>query len=139
VRADDKPALLGLLVRFLSSAFDIGSPDLVLQRLIERETQVSTGIGLGIAIPHCRIDGLERTCIVAARTAEPMDYDSIDDEPVRLVFVIVSPNNTVSEHAELLGRLSRILSEQRTRESLTNAQTAEEFVTALTHAEDALT
>jgi len=137
-RAGDKAGLTGLLVRFLASSYGIANPDIVLQRILEREAEVSTGIGLGIAIPHCRMDGLERPCVVAARTLEPVEYDAIDDEPVRLVFMMVSPNNTVSEHTELLQRLSRILSAQRTRETLLAAHTAEEVVTALVHAEDLL-
>ncbi len=138
IHAEDKTSLLGLVSRFLASSCGIATPDMVLQRMLEREAQVSTGIGLGIAIPHCRIDALERACMVAARTAEPVEYDAIDGQPVRLVFMMVSPNNTVAEHAEILSRLSKILSEERTRGSLLDAHTAGEFVTTLVQAEDAL-
>jgi mannitol/fructose-specific phosphotransferase system IIA component (Ntr-type) len=139
VRAENKAELLGLLVRFLASSCGLAGADVVLQRMLERETQVSTGIGLGIAIPHCRIDGLERACLVAARTAQPTEYDAIDDEPVRLLFMMVSPSNTVTEHAELLSRLSRVLNETRTRERLLAAHTAEEFLQVVVQAEDVLT
>jgi mannitol/fructose-specific phosphotransferase system IIA component (Ntr-type) len=138
VKAGDKEHLIELLARLLASAYGLASPDTVAQRVLERESQVSTGIGLGVAIPHCRIEGLERSCMVAARTAEPVEFDAIDEQPVRLVFLMVSPANTVAEHADVLSRLSHVLAEEKTRAKLLTVVSAEEFVAAVAEAEDTL-
>lgn len=138
VKTRGKEELITLLARFLASSNSLTNTDTIVQRMLEREAQVSTGIGLGIAVPHCRLDGAERLYMVAARTAEGVEYDAIDEQPVRLVFMLVSPTNTVAQHGEILSRLSRVMADSRTREKLLAAQSVEEFVGAITGAEDAL-
>ena len=138
VEAGDKEHLIELLARLLASAHGLTSADTIAQRVLERESQVSTGIGLGVAIPHCRLEDLERSCMVAARTAGPVEFDAIDEQPVRLVFLMVSPANTVAEHADVLSRLSHVLAQEKTRAKLLEARSAEEFIAAVAEAEDAL-
>lgn len=139
VAAGDKPQLIATLGRFLSTSCTVVNPEVVIQRITEREAQVSTGIGYGIAIPHCRIDGIERSCMVAARTATPIPFDALDDKPIRLVFMMVSPSNTSAEHGAILKKLSTITADTATRERLLSADTAGEFLEVITAAEDSLT
>ncbi|MBI4881835.1 MAG: PTS sugar transporter subunit IIA [Planctomycetes bacterium] len=109
LRAADKAELLEELVRRASSRFPgIDSADL-LRRLSERERQVSTGVGKGIAIPHTAVAGLERTVCLLARVPDGVAFDSIDLAPVRFVFLLLSPPNTIGQHLKLLARISRVV------------------------------
>lgn len=136
--ARNRKELVGAMATFLASSHHLPKADFIVQRLLEREEIVSTGIGYGIAVPHCRVDNLDRTCMVAARTQDPVDYAAIDDRPVRLVFMIVSPSNTAAEHAQLLSALSRIVSSEAVRKQLLECETQAQFLETLVAAENTL-
>ena len=78
----------------------------IFNSLVSRERLGSTGIGQGIAIPHCRLDGLDRVIGVLMTLAEPVDFDAIDNQPVDLTFALVVPKEATSEHLELLSQLA---------------------------------
>lgn len=82
-------------------------PRLVVERLAERERLGSTGFGGGVAIPHGKIDGLTKVVGIFARLAAPIDFNAIDDMPVDLVFVLLSPPDAGVEHLKALARVSR--------------------------------
>ena len=82
---------------------------MVVERLSERERLGSTGFGGGVAIPHGKIDGLNRVVGVFARLAAPIDFAAIDDMPVDLVFLLLSPPDAGVEHLKALARVSRRL------------------------------
>lgn len=82
-------------------------PKLVVERLAERERLGSTGFGGGVAIPHGRIEGLDRVVGLFARLAAPIDFNAIDDMPVDLVFALLSPPGSGVEHLKALARVSR--------------------------------
>lgn len=82
---------------------------LVVERLTERERLGSTGFGGGIAIPHGKIDGLDHVVGLFARLAQPVDFASIDDEPVDLVFMLLSPTDAGASHLKALAQVSRVL------------------------------
>ncbi|WP_029624207.1 PTS sugar transporter subunit IIA [Sphingomonas sp. KC8] len=82
---------------------------MVVERLAERERLGSTGFGGGVAIPHGKIDGLDRVVGVFARLAAPIDFAAIDDMPVDLVFLLLSPPDAGVEHLKALARVSRRL------------------------------
>ncbi len=82
---------------------------LIVERLAERERLSSTGFGGGVAIPHGKIDGLDHVVGVFARLANPIDFNSIDDMPVDLVFLLLSPPDAGVEHLKALARVSRRL------------------------------
>ncbi|MGO1232454.1 MAG: PTS IIA-like nitrogen regulatory protein PtsN [Marinobacter sp.] len=78
----------------------------IFNNLVSRERLGSTGIGQGIAIPHCRLDGLDRVIGVLMTLSGPVDFDAIDNQPVDLVFALVVPKEATSEHLELLSQLA---------------------------------
>lgn len=82
---------------------------LVVERLVERERLGSTGFGGGVAIPHGKIEGLDRVVGIFARLAAPIDFAAIDDLPVDLVFLLLSPPDAGVEHLKALARVSRKL------------------------------
>jgi nitrogen PTS system EIIA component len=81
----------------------------VVERLTERERLGSTGFGGGIAIPHGKIEGLDHVVGLFARLAQPVDFASIDDEPVDLVFMLLSPTDAGADHLKALAQVSRAL------------------------------
>ncbi len=82
---------------------------LVFETLLEREKLGSTGIGEGIAIPHGKIAGLNGIYGAFARLTKPIDFESLDDEPVDLVFLLLAPEGAGADHLKALARIARIL------------------------------
>lgn len=74
--------------------------------LVSRERLGSTGIGQGIAIPHCRLEGLDHVVGVLVTLEEGVSFDAIDSQPVDLIFALVVPKEATSEHLELLSQLA---------------------------------
>ena len=85
------------------------APKVIVERLVERERLGSTGFGGGVAIPHGKIQGLNRVVGIFARLAQPIDFNAIDDMPVDLVFLLLSPPDAGVEHLKALARVSRKL------------------------------
>ena len=77
--------------------------------LLERERLCTTGVGDGLAIPHGRLAELERIYGFFARLEKPIDFDSIDDRPVDLVFLLLAPEGAGADHLKALARISRLL------------------------------
>jgi nitrogen PTS system EIIA component len=77
--------------------------------LIERERLGTTGIGMGIAIPHGRLPGLDKLCGIFARLDRPVAFDAIDDQPVDLIFLLLAPEGAGADHLKALARVSRLL------------------------------
>lgn len=90
----------------------------VFSSLFERERLGSTALGCGVAIPHGRIKGLKDARGALYRFSTPLEFDSPDDEPVTLCFVLLVPHNADAEHLQILGELAQIFSEEAMREGL---------------------
>ncbi|HEX8388601.1 MAG TPA: PTS sugar transporter subunit IIA [Sphingomonas sp.] len=86
---------------------------LIADRLLDRERIGSTGFGHGVAIPHARLDGLDAITGAFARLTHPVDYQAVDELPVDLVFVLLSPADAGAEHLKALARVSRRLRDAR--------------------------
>lgn len=97
----------------------------VLAGMQERETLGSTGFGNAIAIPHCKIDGLDTPLGIFISLSKPIDYDSIDDEPVDLIFAIISPVNNGASHLRALAEVSRLLRDEKSRQQLRGTANAD--------------
>ena len=81
----------------------------VVERLTERERLGSTGFGGGVAIPHGKIDGLPHVVALFVQLAQPIDFDAVDDMPVDLVFMLLSPIDAGADHLKALAQVSRAL------------------------------
>lgn len=136
LKAEDKTALLSQMCRYIASLYDIKDPDGLITKVVERESAMSTGIGFGIAIPHARLDTVDQIYMIAARCADPIDFNAIDDNPVRLVFLLVSPANTSSDHTRALSALSKIMSYEEVRRELVKASNADAFLSSIIQAEN---
>ena len=81
----------------------------ILNVLIERERLGTTGVGEGVAIPHAKLDGIDRLCAVFARLESPINFDSVDDEFVDLIFLLLAPLSPEHIHLKALAKISRLL------------------------------
>lgn len=94
----------------------------LLDALLERERLGTTGIGHGIAIPHAKLDQLDRVVGVFARLDHPVDFESLDDQPSDLIFLLLAPNSADTASLKALARISRLLRDPATRERLRQEQ-----------------
>jgi len=108
VTAANKKALFQQLGAAAARAYGVDAK-LVTERLAEREKLGSTGFGGGIAIPHGKLEGLPHVVAVFARLAQPVDFVAVDDLPVDLVFMLLSPTAAGAEHLKALASVSRRL------------------------------
>ncbi|MCC4270387.1 MULTISPECIES: PTS IIA-like nitrogen regulatory protein PtsN [Marinobacter] len=106
VPASSKKRVLEFIAERIHFQDEILSDTQIFNNLVSRERLGSTGIGEGIAIPHCRLEGLDRVIGVLMTLEEPVDFDAIDNQPVDLVFALIVPKEATSEHLELLSQLA---------------------------------
>ena len=97
----------------------------VFDALMEREALAATGVGHGVAIPHARLDGLERMRGVFVRVTPPVAFDAVDEAPVDLIFALISPADSGSEHLRALARIARALRSAELRSQLRQAGSAD--------------
>jgi len=96
--------------------------------ILEREKIMSTGVGSGFAIPHGKTDAVSDIVAAFAVTAQPIDYQSLDEQPVRIVFLLVGRDNMVGPHIKLLSRISRLMNKEEFRTKLLEAKTPAEIL-----------
>jgi mannitol/fructose-specific phosphotransferase system IIA component (Ntr-type) len=94
----------------------------------QREAELSTGIGDGVAVPHGRTPAVDDLVLVAGVSQVPIDYDAIDGKPVQLFFLLVSPESASSKHVRALSRLSRLLRRRALRDELRATSSSEAFL-----------
>ncbi|GGK80798.1 PTS IIA-like nitrogen regulatory protein PtsN [Amphritea balenae] len=100
--------------------------------LINRERLGSTGIGEGVAIPHCRLDECQQATALLIQLNEPIDFDAIDSNPVDLLFILLVPSEACDQHLQTLGTLAELFSQAAFRNRLRDAETAQALYTAAT-------
>jgi len=136
LEAPDKSGLLIQMAKYLASLYDLKNNEQVVQKILDREAEMSTGIGFGIAIPHARIEGVDRVYMIAARSIKGIEFDAIDEQPVHLVFMMISPANASNQYTQILSSLSRIMSYEDIRKSLMETETPEDFLNIISRGED---
>ena len=100
--------------------------------LLQREKLGTTGIGRGIAIPHGKMQELERLHGLFARLPKPIDFDAIDEQPVDLIFLLLAPESAGADHLTALARISRLLRDEAVCEKLRGADDPEALFALLT-------
>lgn len=107
--ATDRDAVLRTLASRVAAHEGIGDVDGLYDRLLEREQLGSTGVGAGVAIPHCKLKGLSEVVMAVGISRKGIDYGAIDTEPVRLFFLVISPTDAPAAHLQVLAAISRWL------------------------------
>ena len=108
----------------------------ILASLVERERLGSTGFGQGVAIPHGKIEGLNRIYCLFVRLAEPVDYKAIDGAQVDLVFLLLSPPDAGAEHLKALAAISRVIRHAPTLEKMRGARSRDALAAVLMGADE---
>lgn len=134
----DKPAVLNALVDLLAGHDAVADLDQLRQDVFVREAKLSTGVGLGLGLPHARTGGVRSTVAAFATTAEPVPFEAHDNEPVRLLLLLVGPEGERGNHVKLLGRISRLMNRPEFRDALLAAETSDEALALFREAEAAL-
>ncbi len=115
----------------LASAVIIHEPSIdkgtLVKVLLERERLGSTGIGDGVAIPHGKYHGISRPLISFGRSREGLDFDSMDDQPVHLFFLLIAPEDSANIHLKVLATIARILKNSAFRKTLMEASSRKEI------------
>lgn len=117
--------LVDLLVRQNKIAAD--ARDSILASLKQREETMSTGIGFGIAIPHCSSDKLSEVVAAFGRSTSGIEFDALDNAPVKFVVLFIVPKNQFQTHLRTLASIAKFLNDRSVRDNLANAKSAEEI------------
>jgi mannitol/fructose-specific phosphotransferase system IIA component (Ntr-type) len=133
--AKDRDGVLLEIAQALQREGAIRSADELMGLLLEREKQLTTAIGNGVAIPHTRPWDVPEPVLVFGRTALPVDFNSLDGEPVRLIFLLITPKGNISLHLKLLSRISRMMQDEALRRGLLEARSPKDALTCLQNAE----
>jgi mannitol/fructose-specific phosphotransferase system IIA component (Ntr-type) len=130
---DDVIEALAMRVAARHPAVDAGR---LVEALREREEQMTTAFGGGVAIPHARLDGLECTVAAFARSSSGIQWESPDGQPTRLIFLLAGPSDRPGAHLKALAGASRLLSDARCRARLLEAAGEAELLAVLREEED---
>ncbi len=130
-KVSNKKQALQELSRRASTLLGLSEKQL-LEILSERERLGTTGVGQGIAIPHGKIPGLARMSGLFARLDKPIDFDSIDDQPVDLIFLLLAPEGAGTDHLKALARVSRLLRDRKNCAKLRGTDNADALYALLT-------
>lgn len=122
------PDTLRRMVDQLASEGTIGEGSSVLAALLERESSQSTGLGGGIAIPHAVYSQLDETVIGLALSRKGVDFQALDEKPVHLFFLLLSPPAQSGTHIKLLARIARLMRQPRFLEELLSEQSADDVI-----------
>lgn len=124
------------LAQLMRGAQEVVDFERFLEDVFERERLGTTGIGDGIAIPHARTSAVGQLVIALGRSARGVEFESLDGKKVKLLFLMGTPEGSVSHYLKILAQLTRILKEGAFREKLLKAQDAEAVVTLYREIED---
>lgn len=134
LHASDKPGVLVELSTLLAERAGANVED-VRQAVEERELVLSTGIGLGVAVPHGKSSAVRRLEMVCGTTNAGVEFDALDGEACRLFFCLVGPESAAGEHVKALSRIARVVRREDVRARLLAAPSPESFIQTLVDAE----
>ncbi|MCH5252279.1 MAG: PTS sugar transporter subunit IIA [Lachnospiraceae bacterium] len=134
-KAGSKTEALDKLVELMEVSGKLNNVDVYRQGVYAREEESTTGIGEGIAIPHCKSDAVNQPGLAAMVVPEGVEFDSLDGQPANLFFLIAAPNTEDNVHLDVLSKLSVLLMDENFTNSLRNAKSKEEFLKIIDAAE----
>ena len=135
--ANSKQDAINKLVDLMAKNGNLTDKEKYTQVVLKREEEGSTGIGEGIAIPHGKTDAVSKPGLSAMVINDGVEFDSLDGQPAKLLFLIAAPNTKDNVHLDVLSRLSTLLMDTEFRKSLMEAKTPEEFLRCIDIAENA--
>lgn len=133
-----KAEAIDYMTRLMEKSGNLNDREAYKKGVLAREEEGTTGIGEGIAIPHSKCAAVKRAGLAAMVVRDGVDYESLDDEPADLIFMIAAPETGANVHLEALAKLSTILMDTEFKEALVKAETAEQFIQMIDKKEDEL-
>jgi fructose-specific phosphotransferase system IIA component len=127
----DKEGALRELAGTVAQAAEVSDADRLIEAIFEREKIMSTGIGLGIAIPHAKIPSVSEFVVALGKSAKGIEFNSLDGKPVHFVVMIAGPDNQQERYLQLLARITLKLKDSGVRRRLGEAASVEEILAAL--------
>ena len=127
----EKDGALRELAETIADAAEVQDADRLLEAIFEREKIMSTGIGLGIAIPHAKIPSVTEFVVALGKSAKGIEFNSLDGKPVHFVVMIAGPDNQQERYLQLLARITLKLKDSGVRRRLGDASSVEEILAAL--------
>ena len=131
-----KNEALDQIVDLMVKSEKINDKEAYRKQVYAREEESTTGIGEGIAIPHGKCDAVTKPGLAAMVVKDGVDFNSLDGEPVTLMFLIAAPNTEDNIHLDVLSKLSVLLMNEEFTEALRNAETVEEFMGIINDADE---
>lgn len=135
LQARRKTDALREVATLLQKANCVTNFDAFFQEILERERVSNTALGQDVAIPHARTEQCTEILIAVGRSPEGIDFDAKDGQPVRLIFLIGTPKQMVTEYLRVVGNLARLLRQDQLRQSLLAAPDAAAFIQLIDQAE----
>ena len=134
LEAKTREEALTALVAQLDKAKKLKDRDAFLNAVLKREELVSTGIGMGVAIPHAKLPGYKQFFIaIGVQKGEGIPWDAVDGAPVKLIFLIGGPEEKQNEYLQILSSITIALKSEEKRKAAINAQTPEELIELFAH------
>lgn len=124
--ADNKTGVIRELAAGVATSAN-ADPDSIASVLMDRESLGSTGIGGGIAIPHGKLDAVESVTVGFGLSRKGIDYDSLDNRPVHIFFLLLTPENSTGGHLKVLAQISKMLKLDQFKDRLKSASSADEI------------
>ncbi|MDD5101819.1 MAG: PTS sugar transporter subunit IIA [Endomicrobiaceae bacterium] len=128
LKAQNKKEAIIELIELLKSTKKIKRTDEIIEIVLEREKLGSTGIGQGVAIPHGKTDVLSEQVGVLGISKKGIEFNSLDGEPVYIIFLLVGPVEVTGQHLKALSRISRLFKDKFLRQAIKDADTKEDIV-----------
>lgn len=128
LKGKSKDEIINQMIAIVNHSNKIQDIEKVRDAIFEREKIMSTGVGNGFAIPHGKTDAVIDIVAAFAITEEPIDYESLDEQPVRLIFLLVGKDSMVGPHIKLLSRISRLMNKEDFRTKLLSATSSKEVI-----------
>lgn len=132
MQAIDKNQAIDELVNLLHQNETLKDPSSALKAVMQREAIRSTGVGQGFAIPHAKSGAVDRLIMAVGKPPKPIDFDSIDGQPVSIIFLLLSPVDQTGPHIQAIARISRLMTDQKLRDKLWNCSSPQEFYQLIT-------
>lgn len=127
-KSENKNDVINELVDLLNGDSRILDLEEVRKCVFEREEKMSTGVGKGFAIPHGKTNSITDIIAAFGKSERPIEYNSLDGEPVHLVFLLVGKETLLAKHIKLLSRISRLMNNEEFRKKLIEAESKESIL-----------
>jgi len=136
LKGETKEEIINELIDLFKNDLRVDDIEKVRSAVLDREKVMSTGVGKGFAIPHGKTNAVKEIVGAFGKIKDGIDYESLDGNPVQLVFLLVGKDNLISTHIKLLSRISRLMNKDDFRHRLTEAVDADEIIKLFSEEEE---